>query len=113
MQETRVQSLGWKDPQRREWQPTPVFLPGESHGQRSLMGSMGLQRVRYNGVTNTSFFFFLQKPKDFDTSAFFYGGLGIIHYSLLFIPYIKVINEELLLSFSLFIPFTNFSESSL
>ena len=20
---------------RREWQPTPVFLPGESHGQRS------------------------------------------------------------------------------
>ena len=21
---------------RREWQPTPVFLPGESHGQRSL-----------------------------------------------------------------------------
>ena len=24
--------------QRREWQPTPVFLPGESHGQRSLAG---------------------------------------------------------------------------
>ena len=23
---------------RRAWQPTPVFLPGESHGQRSLMG---------------------------------------------------------------------------
>ena len=23
---------------RREWQPTPVFVPGESHGQRSLMG---------------------------------------------------------------------------
>ena len=23
---------------RREWQPTPVFLPGESHGQRSLTG---------------------------------------------------------------------------
>ena len=23
---------------RREWQPTPVFLPGKSHGQRSLMG---------------------------------------------------------------------------
>ena len=21
-----------------EWQPTPVFLPGESHGQRSLAG---------------------------------------------------------------------------
>ena len=23
---------------RRAWQPTPVFLPGESHGQRSLVG---------------------------------------------------------------------------
>ena len=22
----------------RKWQPTPVFLPGESHGQRSLEG---------------------------------------------------------------------------
>ena len=25
-------------PWRREWQPTPVFLPEESHRQRSLMG---------------------------------------------------------------------------
>ena len=23
---------------RRAWQPTPAFLPGESHGQRSLVG---------------------------------------------------------------------------
>ena len=23
---------------RRAWKPTPVFLPGESHGQRSLEG---------------------------------------------------------------------------
>ena len=27
-----------KIPWRREWQPTPVFLPGESHGWRSLIG---------------------------------------------------------------------------
>ena len=27
-----------KIPWRRKWQPTPVFLPGESHGQRSLEG---------------------------------------------------------------------------
>ena len=27
-----------KIPWRRAWQPTPVFLPGESHGQGSLMG---------------------------------------------------------------------------
>ena len=37
---------------RREWQPTPVFLPGEFHGQRSLteesgeLQSVGSQRVR-------------------------------------------------------------------
>jgi len=29
-----VEKLPW----RREWQPTPVFLPGEFHGQRSLAG---------------------------------------------------------------------------
>ena len=38
MQETRVQSLGGKIPWRRKWQPTPVLLPGKSHGQRSLVG---------------------------------------------------------------------------
>ena len=27
-----------KIPWRREWQPTPVFVPGEFHGQRSLAG---------------------------------------------------------------------------
>ena len=27
-----------KIPWRRKWQPTPVFLPGKSHGQRSLEG---------------------------------------------------------------------------
>ena len=27
-----------KIPWRRAWQPTPVFLPGEPHGQRSLVG---------------------------------------------------------------------------
>ena len=36
--ETRVPSLGWEDPLRRAWQPTPVFLSGESPGQRSLAG---------------------------------------------------------------------------
>ena len=32
------------------WQPTPVFLPGESHGQRRLVGYTvhGLQRVGHN-----------------------------------------------------------------
>ena len=39
MQETRVRSLGRREiPWRRKWQSTPVFLPGESHGRRSLVG---------------------------------------------------------------------------
>ena len=37
-QKTQVQFLGQKDPWRKKWQPIPVFLPGESHGQRSLAG---------------------------------------------------------------------------
>ena len=32
-----------KVPWRRKWQLTPVFLPGKSHGQRSLVGYMGSQ----------------------------------------------------------------------
>ena len=38
MQEMKVRSLGQKIPWRRAWHPTPVFLPGESHGQRSPVG---------------------------------------------------------------------------
>ena len=42
---------------RREQLPTPVFLPGEYYGQRSLVGySPWGRRVRHNWVTNTSTF---------------------------------------------------------
>ena len=34
---TWVRKISWK----REWQPTPVFLPGEFRGQRSLLGYRG------------------------------------------------------------------------
>ena len=33
-----VQLLGWEDTLEEIQQPTSVFLPGESHGQRILMG---------------------------------------------------------------------------
>ena len=36
--ETRGRSLSREDPQRRKGQHTPVVLPGNSHGQRSLAG---------------------------------------------------------------------------
>jgi len=36
-----------KIPWRREWLPTPVFLPGEFHGQRSL------ESFKESDMTNT------------------------------------------------------------
>ena len=38
MQETCVHSLCWEDPQEEGTAISPVLLPGESHGQRSLEG---------------------------------------------------------------------------
>ena len=42
-----------KIPWRRKWQPTPVFWPGKSHGQRSLVGysPWGHKRVRHDLAT--------------------------------------------------------------
>ena len=42
-----------KIPWRKEWLPTPLFLPGEFHGQRNLAGYtfMGSQRVAINTFT--------------------------------------------------------------
>ena len=36
MQEIWVEKIPWE----RKWQPTPVFLPGKSHGQRSLAATV-------------------------------------------------------------------------
>ena len=38
MQETCVLSLVWEDALEKGMATTPVFWPGESHGQRSLAG---------------------------------------------------------------------------
>ena len=38
VQETEFDSWVGKIPWRREWHSAPVFLPGEFHGQRSLVG---------------------------------------------------------------------------
>ena len=52
-QELRFDPWVRKIPWKRKWQPTPVFLPGESHGQRSLAGATihGIARVRYDLAT--------------------------------------------------------------
>ena len=46
-----VRKILWQ----REWQPTPVLLPGKSHGR---LQSMGSQRVGHNWVTKLSFFLY-------------------------------------------------------
>ena len=48
-----IPGSGRSIPWRREWQPTPVSLPGESHGQRSLAGysSQGNKELDTTEVT--------------------------------------------------------------
>ena len=51
MPETWVGKIPW----RRAWPPIPVFLPGESHGQRSQAGqSLEFQTVRHDWVTEST-----------------------------------------------------------
>ena len=46
-----------KIPWRRVWQPTPVFLPEESHGKRSLAGSSSQGRKESDTVERLSLYF--------------------------------------------------------
>ena len=51
----QVRSLGWEVPWKRKWQPTPVFLPGKSQGQKSLTNNsqLGHKRVRHDLATES------------------------------------------------------------
>ena len=53
-----------KIPWRRQGQPTPVFLPGESHGQRSLVGYSPRGR-KESDMTERLHFHFHGKDVDF------------------------------------------------
>ena len=49
-----LQSLGQEDPLEEGMATTPIFLSGEFHEQRSLVGyNLWDHRVRHDGVTNT------------------------------------------------------------
>ena len=58
MRETWAQSLGWEDPLEKETATrlsTPVFLPGKSHGQRSLVGySPTAERLHFPFISPTT-----------------------------------------------------------
>ena len=50
-----------KFPWRRKWQPTPVFLPGESQGQRSLAGYCPWSRKEWDPTERLHFHFSLSQ----------------------------------------------------
>ena len=55
-------------PWRRKWQPSPVFLPGESHGRRSLVGYSPRGRKELD-TTEQLHFHFLQSGRQAWLSA--------------------------------------------
>ena len=57
---------------RRQWHPTPVLLPGKSHGQRSQ--SMGSLRVGCNWMTSLSLFAFMHWRRKWQPTPVFFPG---------------------------------------
>ena len=57
------------DPWRRKWQPTPGFLPGESHGQRSLAGYSSWGRRESEMTENARTAFLKNLPDTLRTPA--------------------------------------------
>ena len=61
-----------KIPWRRAWQPTPVFLPGESYGQRTLEGHSpwGYKELDTTGCLSINNYTFasLHPPQNYSTT---------------------------------------------
>ena len=52
MQETWIQSLGWEDPLRRAWQPTPIFLTRESPWTQEPGGLQSMRLQSWTGLSD-------------------------------------------------------------
>ena len=66
--------LAWLD-WRRQWHPTPVPLPGKSHGQRSLVDcSPWGCRVGHDWATSLSFFTFMHWRRKWQPTPVFLPG---------------------------------------
>ena len=64
---------------RRKWHPTPVFLPGKSHGWRSLVGySPWGRRVRHDWAISLHFIDIQENYKMTSNNAFFLTTLSVI-----------------------------------
>ena len=69
-----------KIPWRKTWRPTPLLLPGESHGQRSVIGYIPGGHKELDSATSPSLFFpkvinsaFLPKVKFLSYSLFLFS----------------------------------------
>ena len=74
-----IVSLFWRGfphpPFPMKWQPTPVLLPGKSHGQRSLVGcSPWGRRVGHDRATSLSLFTFLHWRRQWHPTPVFLPG---------------------------------------
>ena len=49
--------MGFRPTRRRQWQPTPVLLPGKSHGWRSLVGCSPWAREELDSTERLHFYF--------------------------------------------------------
>ena len=74
MQGTWVQSQDQEDPLEEDWQSTPVFLSGESDGQRSLAGYIVHVVARESGMTVYMSWLHWDDPEGWDGGE---GGSGV------------------------------------
>ena len=90
----KVPSLRQEEPRRRMWQPTPGFLPGESHGQRSLVAySSWGRRVGHDLLT---------KQQCIGKSCLVYKNQLAFRFSLYFVQHTKL--AEIVQCFFFFFP---------
>ena len=89
MQDTWVLSLDWEDTLERGWLLTPVFRPGEFHGQRSLIGYI------VHGVTKSQ-----TKLNDFH----FHFSSSLTSWDIISVPKPKGHQHYLLFCLIIFLP---------
>ena len=94
-----------KLPWRRRWQLTPVFLPGEFRGQRSLVGPCGHKEVDMIEHIYTSFLFpIVSNPK----VSLEFIQYGASHYLSVYIVYSHLLLLELTRKYHIFQKITYF-----
>ena len=64
----------WETNQRRQWHPTPVLLPGKSHGWRSLVGCSPWGRKESCWATSLSLFTFMHWRRKWQPNPVFLPG---------------------------------------